>query len=191
MHTIDPATLLFWSLIPLLAAFALGAIDGIYFHLERFRLFAQAETRREHCLHTVRAFLVLPALGLLYLVEARGLALQLAALAVAADVGVMLADLAEERRSRLSLGGLPHAEYVVHVIANGLHAVALALAFASRPPDAWSPSAPMVAPSGLPFAAWLVVALLFLSAVGATLQHVVLWHRHRPGAAGATAPIRS
>jgi hypothetical protein len=40
--------LLLVSVIPLLGAFALGAVDGLYFHLRRYRLFAHPESRGEH-----------------------------------------------------------------------------------------------------------------------------------------------
>ena len=52
--------LLLVSVVPLFAAFLLGAIDDLYFHLRRYRLFAFPESRGEHVLHTVRAFTCLP-----------------------------------------------------------------------------------------------------------------------------------
>lgn len=49
--------LLLVSVVPLLAAFLLGAVEGGYFHLRRYRLslFAFPESRAEHD-HRRRAF---------------------------------------------------------------------------------------------------------------------------------------
>src|SRR5688572_14432230 len=129
--------LLLVSLVLLVAAFSLGAVDGVYFHLQRYRLFAHAESRREHVLHTMRAWLAVPTIVLLYLLEPSAPVLFAAAGVVLADQVVLVLDLIEERDSRSSMGGLSHAEYMIHVGANGLHGVALALALASAPLDRW------------------------------------------------------
>ena len=36
---------------------AVGAYDGLYLHLWKYRLYAREESRREHALHTAVAFL--------------------------------------------------------------------------------------------------------------------------------------
>ena len=91
--------LLLVSVVPLFAAFLLGAVDGVYFHLRRYRLFAFPESRAEHVLHTARAFLALPPMALLYLADAAGLCLWTAAAAIAVSgaIGVYHAD--DERGS--------------------------------------------------------------------------------------------
>jgi hypothetical protein len=171
--------LLLVSVIPLLGAFALGAVDGLYFHLRRYRLFAHPESRGEHALHTVRALLALPPLALLYLADASGAFLWLAAACVAVDQVVLALDLRAEATSRETLGGLSAAEYQIHVAANGMHGVALALALASRPVAAWGLDASAVEPSTLPGIATALLSLLLLSATIAAIQHVVLLVRHR------------
>jgi len=45
-------SLLLVSVVPLFGAFLLGALDGVYFHLRRDRLFAFPASRREHMLHS-------------------------------------------------------------------------------------------------------------------------------------------
>ena len=166
--------LLLISLVPLFGAFGLGAVDGIYFHLNRYRLFAHAESRAEHALHTVRSWLVLPVLALLFLADASGAFLWTAVACVALDQAVLILDLLAEARSRRRFGGLSAAEYQVHVLANGMHGIALALALASRPLSAWSFNAHSLTMSYLPFEAQLLVGGLLLAATVATVQHVAL-----------------
>jgi hypothetical protein len=166
--------LLLVSVVPLLGAFLLGALDGIYFHLRRYRLFAFPESRREHVIHTVRAALVLPPLALLYLADAAGLCLWTAAASIAVDQLMLALDLREEATSRRRFGGLAPAEYQIHVVANGLHGVALALALASRPTGAWSLDACSLGESSLPLAIQALVAVLWLSSAVAAIQHVAL-----------------
>jgi hypothetical protein len=166
--------LLLVSLVPLFGAFGLGAVDGLYFHLQRYRLFAHAESRYEHALHTVRAWLILPPLTLLYLADSTGAFLWCAAACIAADQVVLALDLRAETFSRRHLGGLSPAEYQIHVVANGLHGVALALALASRPADAWSLGVSSLGTSSLPSVVLWAVRLLWLAAAVAAVQHVGL-----------------
>lgn len=167
--------LLLVSVVPLLAAFLLGAVDGLYFHLRRYRLFAFPESRAEHVLHTIRAFLVLPPLALLYLADAEGLCLWTAAAAIAVDQLMLALDLREEATSRHRFGGLSPAEYQIHVAANGLHGIALTLALASRPTAAWSLSDSSLAASSLPLAIQALVGVLWLASAVAVAQHIVLF----------------
>jgi hypothetical protein len=169
-----PALLLV-SVLPLFAAFLLGAIDGVYFHLRRYRLFAFPESRGEHLLHTVRAFLVLPPLALLYLADAAGLWLWIAAAAIALDQLMLGLDLREEATSRRRFGGLAPAEYQIHVAANGLHGIALALALASRPIEAWRLASGSLGASSLPLAIQALVGVLWIASAVAVVQHVVLY----------------
>lgn len=166
--------LLLVSVVPLFGAFLLGAVDGVYFHLRRYRLFAFPESRPEHLLHTVRAFLVLPPLALLYLGDASGLCLWTAAAAIAVDQVMLALDLREEATSRNRFGGLAPAEYQIHVAANGLHGIALALALASRPTSAWSVGVCSLGASSLPLAIQALVAVLWLGSAVAAIQHVML-----------------
>jgi hypothetical protein len=184
--------LLLVSLVPLLGAFGLGAIDGLYFHLQRYRLFAHAESRYEHWLHSVRAILLLPPLTLLYLADSTGWYLWAAAACIAADQVALVLDLRAEATSRRAFGGLSAAEYQIHVAANGLHAVALTLAIVSRPVSAWSLTPSEIAWSSLPLAAHGVVGMLWLASAVAAIQHVVLGVAGRSELSSAAAlPTRS
>jgi hypothetical protein len=167
--------LLLVSVVPLFAAFLLGAVDGVYFHLRRYRLFAFPESRAEHVLHTARAFLALPPMALLYLADAAGLCLWTAAASIAVDQVMLALDLRAEATSRRRFGGLSPAEYQIHVAANGLHGVALALALASRPVSSWSLGACSLEASSLPLAIQALVGVLWLSSAVAVVQHVALF----------------
>jgi len=177
--------LLLVSVVPLFAAFLLGAVDGLYFHLRRYRLFAVPESRGEHVLHTLRAFLVLPPLALLYLADAAGLCLWTAAAAIAIDQLMLALDLREETTSRRRFGGLAPAEYQIHVAANGLHGIALALALASRPTTAWSVTTCSLGASSLPFAVQALLGILWVASAVAVVQHVVLLFGEQTDAAVA------
>jgi hypothetical protein len=113
-------------------------------------------------------------LTLLYLADAAGPCLWIAAAAVAIDQLMLGLDLREEATSRRRFGGLAPAEYQIHVVANGFHGIALALALASRPSTAWSLTACSLAGSSLPGAIQALVGALCLASAVAVVQHVVL-----------------
>ncbi len=129
----------------LISAFAvLAAIDGLYFHLWKYRLHTWSDTRWEHQLHTARAVLFPGVVLLLYAENTGGLALWTAVALIATDIGIQLVDMLIERDARARWGGLSSNEYAVHVVLTGLHAAAIALALASKPLSAWALSAPLV-----------------------------------------------
>ncbi len=118
------------SLALMVAFFSVAAVDGVYFHLWKFRLFARPESRVEHALHTARAILAPPIVWLLYIAPPGPL------LAVAVLIGLdqlaAVADVLIEPKSRKSLGGLPRTEFQAHVLATIAHVGALALAIMGR-----------------------------------------------------------
>lgn len=115
----------------------IGIIDGFYYHLWKFKLHKHPETRFEHWTHTIRAAAFLALLYLLFLYDFGGSYLLIAVGVVFLDIVVLVIDLIAEKDSRRNLGGLPHNEYIVHVIANTLHYVALALILVSKPLSSW------------------------------------------------------
>lgn len=106
--------------VALLLAFSLlGAYDTVHFHLGTFSLHKDVDTRREHALHTVGAFLFPCCVGLLYC--ARGAWSLVAGLALTlVTLGVELLDVHEEGRSRVHFGGLPSGEYAIHFVLSFL-----------------------------------------------------------------------
>jgi hypothetical protein len=169
--SIRGSMILVWpSLLLFVGFFAVAAVDGLYFHFRRFRLWAHAETWTEHALHTARALLMPLTLAFLFL---PGRA-PLAAAAVFAGLDLVAGglDVMVERRSRERFGGLPHGEYVAHLLATTLHVSAEALAFSAR----LFTDAPLADVAYPRAASALVIALVAGAFIGA-VHHVVLLAR--------------
>lgn len=119
----------------------IGAVDVLYFHIWKFRLHARAESRAETATHIVRELLMAVVVFLLANYEPRGGWFLIVAAAMAFDVVNNVADVALEPASRARVGGLPRAEYVIHIIgataggafSAGYVAVALGLGLATAP----------------------------------------------------------
>jgi hypothetical protein len=154
-----------WPALALFVAFlATAAVDGVWFHERRFRLWAHPETRLEHALHTIRALLLPPTI---YFLFRDALALALACIAL--DFVAAVFDVVVERRSRRRFGGLAHGEYAVHLLATLLHGSALALAVTAR----------LVGAVPLGTVGDGAVLVLVLGSSIAAIQHVVLLLRGR------------
>ncbi|WP_437869427.1 hypothetical protein [Sorangium sp. So ce363] len=159
----------------LLAVYAaVGAIDGIYFHLWKYRLFANDASRREHHLHTIHAALFAIVIGTLYLAPSAGLLLWAGVGAFAASFVVAILDVLEERSSRENLGGLTPREYALHVGLIALHSASVALVLAARPASAWSLDAPVLLDAALPELTHTIALNLLPGAVLTALVHVAL-----------------
>jgi hypothetical protein len=157
----------------LLMAFGtLSMVDGVYLHLIRYRLWARPESRREHLLHTARAFLFVPVV-LFVLSDATGVLFLLGMAALVIDQVIEIGDVLEENASRKEIGGLPRGEYALHAVLVTLRAAAVALALALRPAAAWSLSAHG---SASPDLAWLGAASsqMLPGTILIALAHVVL-----------------
>lgn len=114
----------------LVALIVLSSIDGLYLHLWKFRLQERPESRREHCLHSVRAVLFLPFLGL-FVLQPSGVLLAGLLVLIGIDLLMGLADVLEEQASRKGMGGLSREEYLLHVVLVMLHSMLLALGLAA------------------------------------------------------------
>src|SRR4051812_37911001 len=122
-----------WTLgIAIVVLFALLAgYDGVHLHLVRYRLWARAESRHEHLVHTARAIAFPIALVLVF--TGRGGPMLWAGLAVIAlDTAFEVYDVAIEPDSRARAGGLPVAEGVLHNILGTLRAAAIVLVLVAR-----------------------------------------------------------
>jgi hypothetical protein len=112
----------------LMLASLIGAIDVLYFHLYRFRLYARAESQLEELTHLIRHVLFLAITALVMSGPGRATNQALWAL-LAADLVNTTLDVLLERRSRSSLGGLPSAEYLLHVLGSLLVGAVVATHF--------------------------------------------------------------
>jgi hypothetical protein len=131
----------------------LGAVDGIYLHLWRYRLHARSASRYEHRIHTIAAVLFAATLPAVFLWETGGVLLWAGIGLIAADLGVSIVDMISERDSRADLGGLSTGEYVLHMLIMSFRGAALALMLAGRPAAAWAFDAPWIVGSLPGFAA--------------------------------------
>ncbi|MBL9100873.1 MAG: hypothetical protein JNL82_07940 [Myxococcales bacterium] len=163
---------MYWTSLVIFTTFLfVAAIDGFYYHLHKFRLWAHPDTWAEHVFHTARAVLTPPILWALYV--AKGPSLALAAMLVGLDVVATVLDVRAEPDSRRRFGGLPRGEFLVHVVATLLHVAALATAFTAG----WlGDEVPTTPAFGV-----LAYALVLGSSVAA-VQHVALAVRGAPGA---------
>jgi hypothetical protein len=160
-----------WISLAFFTAFLLVAsIDGIYYHLHRFRLWAHRESWGEHLLHTLRAELVPLMLWAFFLVQ--GPALGLAVALVGVDMLATWLDVRIEPKSRRRFGGLPRGEVLVHVVATMLHVGALGAGFAAK-------LSGEALPTSMAFSA--IVVVLLLGSAAAAVQHVILAVRGVPG----------
>jgi hypothetical protein len=126
----------------LLVFLILGAVDGIYLHLWRYRLYARPASKREHLYHTIAAVTFAATLPTVFLWETGGLLLWTGVLLIGADLVVSLADMLAESDSRADLGGLSRGEYVLHMVIMTAKGSAISLALAARPGAAWALDAP-------------------------------------------------
>jgi hypothetical protein len=154
-------------------ALVIGAIDGLYFHLWKFRLYRRPQSRLEHWTHTLRALLLPFEVGFAYLGERTSFGLWGLLLAASADFGIAIWDVSIERESRRDLGGLPPSESVVHFVATTFHSSGSVLAMLSWPFSAWVFAPGVLAPAP-PETLSLLAKLLLPGAVAVALLHVVL-----------------
>jgi len=136
------------ALLVLCVIAPVGAIDVLYYHLYRFRLFEREASVGEEVTHLVRqacfvAIVALLAMGTPCVAADRAL---LALFAI--DLVNSAIDVALEPRSRTKLGGLPPGEYFLHFLGTFGSGVAAAAYVAERgaefaPAPAWQ-TAPLI-----------------------------------------------
>jgi hypothetical protein len=99
----------------LLAAGPVGAIDVLYFHIWKFRLYARPQSSREQWAHLVRACLAPSIFAILLIGAPEGACFWLVAALFAADTINSLVDVMLEPASRAPIG-VPPAELALHFI---------------------------------------------------------------------------
>lgn len=111
---IDPT--LTTTLTILAAVGTIGAIDVLYYHLYRFRLWSQPGCVAEEVTHLLRNAIFVAVLLVCMQPSSQGWATVMFVL-FAADLTNSVVDVLIERRSREALGGLPSGEYLVHILS--------------------------------------------------------------------------
>jgi len=163
-----------YPLMILGGAGAIGAIDVLYFHLYRFRLFAHDGCVAEEITHLCRHAIFLGLLALLSAGTPSRIVDQVIIGLFALDMVNSVIDVLLERRSRERLGGLPSVEYMLHILST----FGMGLAVASYAFLRGSPSLP--APVGM--LAWQVratfaVGLIIFLTEGVIFARVLMRRR--------------
>ncbi|MEQ1572351.1 MAG: hypothetical protein ABMA64_42400 [Myxococcota bacterium] len=114
----------------------IGAVDVMYFHLYRFRLFERPDSVAEEWTHLARHLLFLGIVAVMVADPPYARAVLVGLFAV--DVANNGIDVWLERGSRAALGGLPSAEYALHVASTLVGGMAIG-AFL------WAPPTPLTA----------------------------------------------
>lgn len=112
----------------LMLASMIGGIDVLYFHLYRFRLYSRQDSSAEAITHLIRHVLFLAITAVV--MTGAGAEANAALWALfAVDLINTAIDVLLERRSRATLGGLPSAEYLLHVLGTLLMGAIVATYF--------------------------------------------------------------
>jgi len=147
-------------LLLLLAAGPVGAIDVLYFHIWKFRLYARPQSAREHAAHLMRGVLAPTIFAILLVGRPEGACFWLVAALFAADTINSLVDTLLEPASRAPIG-VPPAELALHFIGASVMGAAWA-AFMIAGWDARNAPALLRVQAALPqpvaVAAWAGVA---------------------------------
>lgn len=115
-----------------------ATVDGIYFHLYKYRLFARKESIKEHYLHTINSFLFPITVFLLFVINSAGFMLWFVLFLTIATLIIEFIDVFEEKSSRENLGGLTSLEYSMHFAMSGIRATYTTIILAQKPFLAWS-----------------------------------------------------
>jgi len=164
-------SLVLWLLA---AAGPVGAIDVIYFHLWKFRLYRRPQSRGEEITHIIRGFVAPAIFASLILGRPEGLFFWIVAALFFIDTANSLIDVMIEPASRAPIG-VPPAELAIHFIGTTMMGAALATYLITGWPTRHAPQAlaPWTAgtfPSWLTPVAWgAVVGSVLLVTFEATL----------------------
>lgn len=163
------------SLACLILFSVIGAFDGIYFHLIKYKLHENPDSRLEHIIHAIRSFLFSPIALLFFVIDSRGGLLWLAIGLVMVDLVLETIDVLVEKESRRKIGGISSAESAVHVLATGFKTASLAFVMGAKPMLAWSLTSVMAAKwSQQPTILVLVGSVFAISTFIGGVSHLVM-----------------
>ena len=109
---------MFVPLLLTMIAAPLGAIDIIYFHILKFKLYDREDSRLETFIHLIRGILFVTGAFILLNYKPTGLWFWGTGIIFILDFINSIADVSIENQSRRTLGGLPSLEYVIHTIGS-------------------------------------------------------------------------
>ena len=119
IYTVATTFLIFFTL--------LGAFDGLYFHIYKFKLHRLPEARLEHQIHAARGVLFVPISLLLFAYNSAGWFLWLGLFLLLLDITLEIVDILVEKSARKLIGGIHPPESALHVTATAARMAAIVL----------------------------------------------------------------
>ena len=150
----------------------IGAVDMLYFHLWKYRLFSSPSSRGETVTHILRSVTVAVLAWLLGHYNAHGLWFWVVGSLFVIDFVNSIVDVAIEPRSRAAFGGVPSAEAAIHNVGTAALGAIAALYFSSGWEQRLLPTALVPSVSELP--AFLVVQANLIAITGMVLAALEL-----------------
>jgi hypothetical protein len=183
------------TLLILLAVAPIGALDVVYFHLHKFRLYRRRQSRREEMTHLLRGALFPLGLGLLLVGHPEGAWFWVVAALFAIELVNSLVDISLEPQSR-SPEGVPRLELVIHSLgATMMGAAASSYLLLEWPSAALAtgirPHPADALPGWMLLAGTLTVAIavgLFVLEAALVIAHRVVHARRHDGGASLGHP---
>ncbi len=110
----------------LMFASLIGAVDVIYFHIYRHRLFEAPSAVAEQVTHLVRGAIFIAIVSIAAFSDGAPWARTAMLGLIVADLANGFADVLLEKRSRAPMGGLPSGEYLLHILGTFVTGLAVA-----------------------------------------------------------------
>ena len=124
MYLTTSILLILWSLV--------GSFDAAYYHDKKYSLHLHSESIKEHLYHTIRVICYPFIIFSLFYKNFDGIIIWIGILTIIIDTIFFMLDVFEEKNSRKKWGGLPHGEYITHLISNTLHYCAITTILLSK-----------------------------------------------------------
>jgi hypothetical protein len=155
----------------------IGVFDVLYFHYYVCKLHARPECHREQFWHLTRHIIY----GLQFLIIANlrchGAALLFLVVLYGADVFIAWSDVWEETVSRRDQGGLPRAEYFMHIVLSLMVGAYILLVGQTVWPDRLLAAGVIVDPPAVPALLRLYMSVMGVTAFFAFARDLTGWLR--------------
>ncbi len=109
---------MFLPLLLIMIVAPIGAIDLIYYHVVKFKLYSRPDSYVETIVHLIRGVLFSVGAFILLNYKPQGMWYWVTGLFFVLDFINSIADVSIEERSRKTLGGIPTPEYIIHTVGS-------------------------------------------------------------------------